>query len=242
MAEGEKLRESLLDVYRRLLNRYGRQGWWPGDSRFEMMVGAVLTQAAAWSNVEKAVSNLKEAGAVSPGAIRSLPEQRLAELLYPSGYYNAKARKLKALAEFLGSRFGDDVDAMSREDAWELRGELLGVHGIGEETADDILLYPLGKPVFVIDSYTKRLFFRLGLAPERAAYSRYQSIFMDSLPADADLMGEFHALIDHHSASVCRPKPSCVGCCLVEVCPTGIERTRGSAMRSESEARPGPLP
>ena len=222
MTQVDDLGEQILEVYRLLLGRYGPQGWWPAESRFEMMVGAVLTQAAAWGNVEKAIANLKEAGAMSPGAIRDMPESRLAKLVYPSGYYNAKARKLKALAEFLGRRFGDDIDAMAREDAWELRAELLEVHGIGEETADDILLYPLGKPVFVIDTYTKRLFFRLRLAQERGPYSLYQSLFMENLPADADLMGELHALIDHHASRVCRPKPSCEGCCLLEICPTGL--------------------
>ena len=226
MAHVEDIGERILEVYRRLLGHYGPRGWWPGESRFEMMVGAVLTQAAAWGNVEKAIANLKEAGALSPGAIRDMSQPRLAELLYPSGYYNAKARKLKALSEFLGTRFGDDIDAMAREDAWELRTELLEVHGIGEETADDILLYPLGKPVFVIDAYTRRVFFRLGLAPERGSYSRYQSLFMENLPGDAALMGEFHALIDHHASRVCRPKPSCDGCCLLEICPTGAEGTR----------------
>ena len=226
MEHSQDIGERILEVYRLLLGRYGPQGWWPGESRFEMMVGAVLTQAAAWGNVEKAISNLKEAGAMSPSAIRDMPEPRLAKLLYPSGYYNAKTRKLKALAGFLGARFGDDIDAMAREDAWELRTELLEVHGIGEETADDILLYPLGKPVFVIDAYTRRLFFRLRLAPERGPYSRYQSLFMENLPADAALMGELHALIDHHASRVCRPKPSCEGCCLLEICPAGAEWTR----------------
>ena len=226
MACVEDIGKRILEVYRRLLGRYGPQGWWPGESRFEMMVGAVLTQAAAWSNVEKAIANLKGADAMSPGAIREMPEPRLAELLYPSGYYNAKARKLKALAGFLGARFGDDIDAMAREDAWELRAALLDVHGIGEETADDILLYPLGKPVFVIDSYTKRLFFRLRLAPERGSYASYQTLFMENLPGDAALMGELHALIDHHASRVCRPNPLCEGCCLLEICPAGAERTR----------------
>ncbi len=226
MANVEDIGERILEVYRRLFGHHGPQGWWPGESRFEMMVGTVLTQAAAWGNVEKAIANLKEAGAMSPGAIRDMPESRLAGLLYPSGYYNAKARKLKALAEFLGTRFDDDIDAMAREDAWELRAELLKVHGIGEETADDILLYPLGKPVFVIDAYTRRVFFRLGLAPERGSYSLYQTLFMEKLPGDAALMGELHALIDHHASRVCRPNPSCEGCCLLEICPTGAERTR----------------
>ena len=133
-----------------MLARYGPQHWWPGDTRFEVMVGAVLTQAAAWTNVEKAIGNLRRANVLSLQGIRDLPEERLAELLYPSGYYNSKARKLKALVEYLSSRFGDDLDAMSRMDGDVLRRELLQVYGIGEETADDILLYAADKPAFVI--------------------------------------------------------------------------------------------
>ena len=208
-----------------MLRRYGRQHWWPGDSWFEVMVGAVLTQAAAWGNVEKAISNLKAANALSPEAIRAIDEQELAKLVYPSGYYNAKARKLKALAQFVGREYNDDVEAMQKPDIGALREELLGVYGIGEETADDILLFALDKPAFIIDSYTKRLFTRLHLAPERGPYSTYRSLFTDNLPASAELFGEYHALIVSHGKSVCRKRPMCEGCCLLEVCPTGIEAT-----------------
>ena len=217
------MRQQLRDVYQRLLRRYGPQHWWPGDSWFEVMVGAVLTQAAAWTNVEMAIASLKAAGALSPEAIRAIDEKELARLVYSSGYYNAKARKLKALAQFIGRRYDDDVEAMRDRDTETLREELLGVHGIGEETADDILLFALGRPVFIIDGYTRRLFYRLRLAPERAPYSSYQSIFTDSLPADPDLFNEYHALIVHHAARVCRKRPQCEGCCLLEVCPTGSE-------------------
>ena len=208
-----------------MLGRYGRQHWWPGDSWFEVMVGAVLTQAAAWGNVEKAISNLKAANALSPEAIRAIDEQELAKLVYPSGYYNAKARKLKALALFVGSEYNDDVEAMRQPDIGTLREELLGVYGIGEETADDILLFALDKPSFVIDSYTKRIFFRLHLAPERGPYSTYRSLFTDNLPANVELFGEYHALIVSHGKNVCRKRPLCEGCCLLEVCPTGVEAT-----------------
>ena len=159
--------DALREIYARLLARFGPQHWWPAETRFEVMVGAVLTQATAWGNVEKAIARLKEADALSPGGLRRLPVDELAQLVYPSGYYNAKARKLKALVMYLGERFGDDLDAMGRSDTPALREELLGIHGIGDETADDILLYALGKPVFVVDAYTRRLFHRLGLAPER---------------------------------------------------------------------------
>ena len=215
------LEDSLLDIYGLMLERYGAQNWWPGETPFEMMVGAVLTQAAAWTNVEKAISNLIAADALSAHAIRSIKQEELAKLVYPSGYYNSKARKLKALAEYLGRRFDDDLDAMQNEDVSTLRAELLGVYGIGEETADDILLYALSKPTFVVDNYTRRIFHRLGLAPEKGSYSIYRSMFMDNLPAGQELFGEYHALIVRHGKEVCKKRPACEGCCLLEVCPTG---------------------
>jgi len=227
-------RQALLDVYDRLLERYGPQHWWPAETRFEMMVGAVLTQAVSWDNVEKAISNLKAADALSPQAIRQLPHDDLARLVYPAGYYNAKARKLKALSEYLGDRYDDDPETMAGVELGALRAELLEVHGIGEETADDILLYAAGKPAFVIDSHTQRLFFRLGLGPERGTYAGYQALFESRLPADAELFGEYHALIDHHASTVCKKTPLCHGCCLVEICPTGGEVVRSSPTLPES--------
>ena len=221
------LREKLLDVFDRMLRRYGPQHWWPGDTRFEVMVGAILTQAAAWANVEKAIANLVAAGALSPAALRSLGAEELARLVYPSGYFNSKARKLKALAEYLGRRFDDDLDAMAREETDALRGELLQVYGIGEETADDILLYAMGKPAFIIDAYTRRVFSRLGLAPKRGSYSRFRSLFTENLPTDRALFGEYHALIVRHGKEVCGKRPKCGGCCLLEVCPTGRSMTEG---------------
>ena len=217
----EMLRDRLLDIYDRLYDHYGPQHWWPGDSRFEMMVGAVLTQAAAWANVEKAISNLLAADVLSPRAIRDLSQERLAHLVYPSGYFNSKARKLKALSMYLGERFNDDLDAMSREDAERLREELLGVYGIGEETADDILLYALGKSTFIVDNYTRRVFSRLELAPDKTSYSSHRSLFMDHLPLGVALFQEYHALIVLHGKEVCRKRPICHGCTLLDVCPTG---------------------
>ena len=214
-------RKTLLDIYNRMLEHYGPQHWWPAETPFEIMVGAVLTQAVSWSNVEKAISNLKAVDALSPQAVRELTQDGLAQLIYPAGYYNAKARKLKALAEYLGQRFDDDLDAMAQLEPDLLRAELMDVHGIGEETADDILLYAAGKPAFVIDSYTRRVYFRLGLAPERGPYSAYRSLFESNLPADSDLFGEYHALIDHHANVVCKKQPLCEPCCLIEICPTG---------------------
>ncbi len=186
-----------------------------------MMVGAVLTQSAAWSNVEKAIANLGAASKLSPSAIRETPSEDLAQLVYPSGYYNAKAKKLKALAAYLGERFDDDLDAMQAQPTPALRAELLGVHGIGDETADDILLYALGKPVFVIDEFTRRLLHRLGLAAEKGPYSTYQELFTRQMDEDAEVFAEYHALIVRHAKESCRKRPVCQGCVLLDLCPTG---------------------
>ena len=233
------LRDLLLDIYDRMLRRHGPQHWWPGDTPFEVMVGAILTQAASWSNVRKAISNLKDADALSPEAIRSMSTEELARLVYPSGYYNSKARKLKALAAYLGQRFDDDPNSMSREDPEELRQELLGVYGIGEETADDILLYAVGKPAFVIDAYTRRVFSRLGLAPDQGSYGNYRSLFTETLVHDREIFAEYHALIVRHGREVCRKRPLCEACCLREVCPTGRGLTADETRTALSRAHEG---
>ena len=199
----------------------------------EVMVGAVLTQAATWTNVEKAITNLKAANAVSADVLRGMPHEDLAKLVYPAGYYNQKSRKLKALAEYLGRRFGDNVEAMALENTDSLRSELTAIYGIGEETADDILLYAVGKPVFVVDAFTRRVFSRLGLAPDKGLYSMYQALFTDNLPRDADLYGEYHALIVRHGKYVCKKRPLCRSCCLLGVCATGRSRSRGVGDRVE---------
>ena len=214
-------RDMLRDVQRRLLRQYGPQHWWPADSPFEVMVGAVLTQSTSWTNVEKAVDSLKAADALSPQAIRRLSHEELARTIYSAGFHNSKARKLKAMAEYLGDRFDDDLDSMKRVDPAELRAELLGVYGIGDETADSILLYALDMPSFVIDAYTRRLFSRIGIVPERDTYGAYQRLFEDSLERDPRTFDEYHALIVTHGKSVCRKRPVCRGCCLLEICATG---------------------
>lgn len=216
----------LVDIYDRLFTHFGPQHWWPAQTQFEVMVGAILTQSVAWTNVERAISNLQVSGFLSPEGIRQLPVDELAQLLYPSGYYNAKALKLKALVEYLSERFSDDLEAMAMEDAQTIRKELLNVHGIGEETCDDILLYALGKPVFVIDAYTRRIFHRLGLAPERGPYSTYSSLFTNNLPHDADTFGEYHALIVSLGKDICGKNPVCESCCLLDICPTGKTRSQ----------------
>jgi endonuclease-3 related protein len=211
--------ERLLDVYDRLYAAYGPQHWWPGDSAFEVIVGAILTQSAAWTNVEKALNNLKVAGALSPEAIDELPQGELARLVRPSGYYNAKARKLKAFVTLLDRGYGGDFETMLTAPTEELREALLSTHGLGPETADSILLYAAGRPVFVIDAYTRRTFSRLGFAPERDTYDGWQGLFVESLPLSAPLFNEYHALIVRLGKGACRKQPLCRDCPLSSICP-----------------------
>ncbi len=208
-------------IFERLLARYGSQHWWPADTPFEVMVGAVLTQATAWTNVERAIASLKEADALSPAAIRTMDAETLATLIYSSGFHNAKALRLKALVRYISDAYDDDIEAMRLQNGAKLRRELLSVNGIGDETADAILLYALGKPSFVIDAYTRRLFNRLGIVPDSESYSAFQRMFINNLQQDTALIAEYHALIVQHCKEACRKRPLCEGCCLLEICPTG---------------------
>ncbi len=182
------------------------------------MVGAILTQSAAWTNVEKAISSLKKAGVLSPHSLRNLPVNDLADLIHPCGYYNAKAVKLKALAQWSGDFCRDDLDYLFSHDTLFLRSELLAVHGIGEETADSILLYAGNKPVFVIDAYTRRIINRLGYSPAGNKYADYQEYFMNNLSPEVSLFNEYHALFVAHGKNTCRKKPLCGMCCLTGLC------------------------
>jgi endonuclease-3 related protein len=218
MAEAE-IRNTLFDIYRRLLSRYGPQHWWPAEEPFEIIVGAILTQSAAWVNVEKAIAGLRAAGALNPQALRTMPPTEIAGHIRSCGYFNAKARKLRAFAEWFERDYGSSLKALFARDTVELRHQLLAVYGIGEETADSIILYAAGKPVFVIDAYTRRIVSRLGLTvADKTPYSRIQSFFMENLPADAPLFNEYHALLVRLGKEVCRPRPLCSSCCLKEVC------------------------
>lgn len=213
--------DSVLDIYTRMLRAYGSQDWWPAETGFEVIIGAILTQGTAWTNAEKALKGLKIAGAMSPAVLREMPVEDLAKLIYSAGYFNSKARKLKSFAEFLGQSFDDNFNAMAQRDMDTLRADLLSIYGVGDETADDILLYALGKPAFVIDSYTRRLFHRLGLAPISGSYSAYQSIIAENLNPDVGMFREYHALIVRHAQDVCKKQPECEDCCLIDICPTG---------------------
>lgn len=208
----------LSDIYHRLLANYGRQHWWPAEEPFEMMVGAILTQSVAWRNVEKAMANLKAVGPLSPQALRSFSLSDLAALIRPCGYHNAKAGKLRSLVNWLGDNYQDNLAKLFASKTDQLRQQLLSVYGIGEETADSIILYAAKKPIFVIDAYTRRITGRIGLAPENGSYAAYQALFMDNLPADAALFNEYHALLVCFGKDVCRRRPRCRQCCLGDYC------------------------
>lgn len=210
--------ERLLAIYDLLLDRYGPRHWWPAESPFEVCVGAILTQNTNWGNVEKAITNLKREGLLSPEALRDLPAEHLAETIRPAGYYNLKSARLKDFVGYLFARYGGSLERMFAGEWRELREELLGVRGIGRETADSILLYAGGKPTFVVDAYTKRLFSALGLVNSRADYETVRALFMDNLPDDVRLFNEYHALIVEHCKEHCRKTPRCAGCGLHLLC------------------------
>jgi len=216
--DDQALGQALINIYRRLLAHFGPQHWWPAKEPFEVIVGAILTQSAAWGNVEKAIANLRAAEALSPGALRRLSRPKLAKLVHPCGYYNAKALKLKSFAFWLGNHYDDDLDSLFANDTDDLRRQLLSIHGIGQETADSILLYAANKPIFVIDAYTRRIISRLGLTPEKDSYAAYQAFFMEHLPSDAELFNEYHALLVCLGKNVCRKRPLCQQCCLNDIC------------------------
>ena len=235
---GTALGDRLRELYRRLYQAYGPQGWWPGDGPTDVVIGAILTQSASWKNVELALANLKANDRFSLEAIHRTPQDELAQIIRPSGYYNAKARKLKAFAAYLakhhvgnleqgnieeGSSSDGSLEAFLSQETAPLRAQLLSIHGIGPETADDILLYAANKPSFVIDAYTRRIMARLGMLedPDKATYSEIQALFHDNLPPDVETFQEFHALLDRHAKEACAKTPKCVGCPLLDICPTG---------------------
>jgi len=205
------------EIFELLLARYGPLNWWPAESPFEVCVGAILTQNTNWLNVERAVVNLKGAGVLSLEALLAVEHERLAELIRPSGFFNVKSVRLKAFVDWLNRRYGS-LEGMFAGDWRLVREELLAVRGIGRETCDSILLYAGGKPSFVVDAYTKRLFSRLGLLRETDDYERVRAFFMEALPADTALFNEYHALIVEHSKRHCRKKPACDGCPLGPHC------------------------
>lgn len=217
----ESKTQQLMGIFDRLYERFGPQRWWPGETRFEMIIGAILTQSVAWTGVERAITRLKEADVLDPASLREMPQGELAELVYASGYFNAKARKIKAFVKHLGERYGDDLDSLFSQDVVSLREELLSIHGVGEETADSIILYAAYKPAFVIDAYTRRIVDRVGLEVEGGSYGAYQRLFTEALPEDVKLFDEYHALFVALGKDICKKRPLCAECPISEVCEYG---------------------
>ena len=210
----------LYEVYEKLLAAFGPQRWWPGDTPFEIIVGAVLVQNTAWRNVEQAIENLRDAGLMEPTKLYAVAEPELAELIRPAGYYKVKARRLRNLLKLIVERYNGSLDAMFRTDLATLRVELLGVSGIGPETADAILLYAGGLPTFVVDTYTHRVLVRHGWIGYDAGYDEIKDHFESNLPADAALYNEYHALLVRVGKDYCRKtEPKCVACPLVDFLP-----------------------
>ncbi len=199
-------------LYETLYNHYGPQYWWPGDTTFEIMVGAILTQNTNWTNVEKAIKNLIDADALSLEVINKMEHDRLAELIRPAGYFNVKTKRLKAFTEWLAQNAGEDLESLKSYSLSSLREQLLAVKGIGKETADSILLYALGMPTFVVDTYTYRVFTRHQLIEPEADYDELRDFCMWNLEEDIQLYNEFHALLVMVGKNHCKPKPKCQGC------------------------------
>ncbi|MEW8626984.1 MAG: endonuclease [Candidatus Thiodiazotropha sp.] len=207
------LKARLEGLFEQLFAHYGAQSWWPADTPFEVMLGAVLTQNTAWANVEKAIDNLKAVTVLNPQALHAMPHESLAQAIRPSGYYNLKAERLQNLCGLLL-----DKPELHKLDDHHLRRQLLGVTGIGPETADDILLYAFQRPVFVIDAYTRRLLGRIGWIDGDLSYEDLRQTIEQALDGEADYYNEFHALIVIHAKSVCCKRPRCSDCHLNAHC------------------------
>ncbi|MGA3293316.1 MAG: endonuclease III domain-containing protein [Candidatus Acidiferrales bacterium] len=201
------------EYFNSLFTAFGPQHWWPGDTQFEVIVGAILTQNTSWTNVERAIVNLRAAGLLSPAAIEKVPLRRLERLIRSSGYFRQKARKLKAFCGFLRTEYRGSLKQMFDTPTMILRERLLGVFGIGPETADSILLYGGDHPVFVVDTYTKRILARHGWAHEKAKYDDIRWMFERQFPGNAERFNEFHALIVNTGKTLCRTRAPLCGQC-----------------------------
>lgn len=216
--------DPLLETFGTLKQHFGDLNWWPAESAFEVAVGAILTQNTAWSNVEKAITNLKEAKVLSPRELLDLDRSRLEELIKPSGFFRQKADYLQIFCKVLVEQFDGEVTLLCQGPLEEARKRLLALKGIGAETADSILLYAAQRPSFVVDAYTRRIFGRLTLLQGNESYQTIRSMFMQALPAETALYNEYHALLVHLAKTLCRKQqPLCSGCPLLNACPYGQE-------------------
>jgi endonuclease III related protein len=207
------MKRKLSRIYFRLYSVFGPQHWWPADSVFEVMVGAILTQNTNWLNVEKAIQALKAKKLLDAKRLDQLTSKRLASLIKSAGYYNVKAARLKSFLKFFLDSYAGKIKFMAAQDLMNLRKQLLAVVGIGPETADSILLYALNKPIFVVDAYTKRIFSRHDLIKAEAEYSEVQNFFMRNLKPDVRIFNEFHALLVRLGKDYChKHNPKCEAC------------------------------
>ena len=205
--------KNLLKIYQKLYEAFGPQHWWPGETPFEIAIGAILTQNTNWGNVEKTINNLKKQNALSVKAIHEMPVKKLSELIRPAGYYNIKAKRLKSFIDFLMNDYHGSMKRMKNEDIHSLKKKLLSINGIGPETADSIILYALEKPVFVIDAYTKRVLSRHGIMNHEKSYDEFQELFYSALKKDMKLFNEYHALFVNLGKTFCKlNKPICDKC------------------------------
>ncbi len=209
--------DQLTNIYELLLERFGPQHWWPGDTPFEIAVGAILTQNTNWTNVEKAIANLSEADCLIPQRIHELAHEELAALIRPAGYFNVKAKRLRNFVDWLVDQYAGDLENLRNVATHRLREELLAVNGIGRETADSILLYALDKEIFVVDAYTARVAIRHGLIDADADYEQLQCLFESNLPPDLQTYNEYHALLVRVGKEFCKPRPKCEKCPLVNL-------------------------
>lgn len=210
-------RQKLMDIYERLYRHYGPQGWWPGQTPFETIVGAILTQNTNWNNVEKALTNLSAREVLPPEKLRAMPAEDIAQLIRPAGYFNLKAQRLKCFLDWLFTKHDGSIENLTALPVSTLREQLLGIKGIGPETADSICLYAFGKPVFVVDAYTARIFGRHGFLEPGCGYQDIQDLFHGSLEKNPQLFNEYHALIVRLGKDHCKRKPICTGCPLEDL-------------------------
>lgn len=218
------MRRKFYSIYQKLYSYFGAQHWWPGETPFEVMVGAILTQNTNWLNVEKAINNLKRHKLLEPHKLYRISNKRLALFIKPAGYFNVKTTRLKAFLNFIFNSYYGNLKKMSLINARDLRRQLLSINGIGPETADSMLLYALNKPVFVVDVYTRRILLRHRLIKDDASYDEIQNLFMKNLHPDVKLFNEYHALLVRLGKGLClKNKPKC------DICPLKFGKRRSDA-------------
>ncbi len=214
--------EQLKQIHNLLFEHFGEQHWWPGETQFEIIVGAILTQNTNWTNVEKAIKNLKSADVLEPDKLHNMEISEMAELIRPAGYFNIKTKRLKNFLNWLFENYDGEIGNLEDISTSRLREELLAIKGIGPETADSILLYAFDRPVFVVDTYTARVAVRHKLIDPQTDYEQLQYLFESNLPEDTKLFNEYHALLVRVGKEFCRPKPNCATCPLKKL-PHDIE-------------------